>query len=613
MSSLNAEQRSAVEHDGNLLLLAGAGSGKTLVLAHRAARLLGQPSGNLVAVTFTQEGAKELKSRILRLSPGQDKRVYSGTFHALAIQQLKRAGISFRILDDHGKKMFLLRALVQTEEDVKLEDMLKIVDENKSCLTHRSYSGQGHKTFHRYQEMLCAENTPYMDFGDLLIAAVEGMQSGTVKPIPMHWLLGDEFQDTDPAQYEWIRLHNQITGAEMTMVGDDDQSIYSFRHAMGYAGMERFKSEFLAKTIYLSNNYRCAPEILNPAARLISFNEYRAQKKIIPASDAGGELTVLRPRDRQEEARLLISLIQEDPRGWAILSRTNRLLDDMEIALQSFGIPYRRVGEQGFWDRFEPRSVLVVLQGIMAGGKWIAMPPKSYANPVTSAAMQAKISRYESDVWLGVKTALHLAGAEESYLGALLDKLRQKPIAEWAGTVSSERKAILESTNADHKHRIQNGIRFLENVSGWARVSVQDPELMMMGIEKWFEGLIPSIGEPCCIAVRALTKLRGSMAERLAFVSGKNQNKESIADSPETVILTTMHGSKGLEWPNVCIIGVENGVSPHMDGEKEEERRLFYVGMTRAKRRLVLSSVREGELSPFLIESGLDESQLALS
>lgn len=600
---LNPEQQLAVQQKGHVLLLAGAGSGKTLVLAHRAASLLQSDHGDLVAVTFTHDSAEELKRRILKMSPGHEKRIRTGTFHSLAMHQLRSVGMDIKLLNKGDRIRLISHAMSKTEEELSFEDMDKIIDKAKSDLSHRDYDGPGYKTFHAYQDLL--QNDKRMDFADLISKAVDGMQDGSIPPLSMRWMLGDEFQDVDLAQYTWIMLHHELTGAELTMVGDDDQSIYAFRHALGYTGMEKLRSDVRAQILHLSRNYRCAPEILTPAARLIQHNRYRAEKQIIPAAEQGGHIECLFPRDREEESTWFLTRRREDPVGWAVLARTNRLLDVMEMELQQQGIPYFRDADDDFWETKHPRAVLSLLTGIVNGARALAMPRgKNSSSLLKSTAITNRLAAYRRDMFFGCRSALFfLCGWKADTTDALLKQLEPVPMRDW--------KPILDGfaeqwhqTEQKKSPRLSSGLNFMENLQGWCTVSVQDPILLIEGIKRWNQKLIPSVAEDCTIALTAIQRLRGTLAQRIQFVEGLAKKKSEPPQlGPETVFLTTMHGSKGLEWPNVWIIGAEEGVAPHIDSELEEERRLFYVAMTRAKRQLIISAVREGSPSPFLYEA----------
>lgn len=606
---LNEEQKGAVDQSGHLLLLAGAGSGKTLVLAHRAANLLKHGDGNLVAVTFTHDSAEELKRRILSLSPGQEQRVRTGTFHALAMMQLRSVGREIRLLNNGDRNRMIIHAMALTEEDLPFEDISKIIDKAKSDLQHRDYDGAGYKTYHAYQELLRKDRK--MDFADLLTEAIDGMRDGTIPPHKMRWLLGDEFQDTDEAQYRWLMLHHELTGAEMTMVGDDDQSIYSFRHALGFSGMERFRTTVQAQVRHLSFNYRCAPEILQPAARLIQHNTYRAEKRIQAASETGGNIQFVYPRDRDEEAEWFIAEYRRDPEGWAVLSRTNRILDVLEITLQQEGIPYFRDSDDDFWSLKEPRAVLAVLSGIAEEGRAMAFPKRngngsSGGSLLGQTALKVRLSKSRTQLMSGCRAAMYLCGWKAPITDGLLKRLEPLPLAEWKPVIEAF-VSEMEEKGTKKSRRLSSGLRFLEHLPGWCTVSIQDPVLMLEGMRRWNAGLLPSVAETCEIALGSISRLRGTLLQRLQFIERLSQKKEDKTPvlGADTVILMTMHGSKGLEWNKVWVIGAEDGVVPHLDGEMEEERRLFYVAMTRARRQLVVSAVREGRPSPFLTDCGL--------
>lgn len=604
---LNPEQQLAVQQQGHTLLLAGAGSGKTLVLAHRAASLLQSEQGHLVAVTFTHDSADELKRRILKMSPGQEKRIATGTFHALAMRQLRHVGAEITLLSNGDRNRIILHAMAKTQEELSFEDISKIIDKAKSELSHRDYDGPGYKTFHVYQELLHKDKR--MDFADLLAKAVDGMQSGTIPPIPMRWLLGDEFQDVDEAQYTWIMLHHELTGAELTMVGDDDQSIYAFRHALGYSGMERMRTAVNAHVLHLSRNYRCAPEILQPAARLIQHNKYRAEKQIVPAAEQGGHIECIFPRDREEETEWFLQRLRAEPKGWAVLSRTNRLLDVMEVELQQHNVPYFRDSDDDFWDMKEPRAVLTMLAGIVDGARALAMPKgKNQKSLLQHTAITNRLATYRRNLFFGCRAALFLCGWKVDMVDNLLNQLDPVPIQQWQPLLDSFSEQW-DKSEKKKSPRLSSGLQFMENVHGWCLVSVQDPILLLEGVKRWNQKLLPSVAETSALALTAIQRLRGSLAQRLQFIDGIAKKKNEPPQlGPETVFLTTMHGSKGLEYENVLIIGAEDGVAPHLDGDLEEERRLFYVAMTRAKRQLIISAVREGTPSPFLYESRINDA-----
>uniref|UniRef100_E6QVY1 DNA 3'-5' helicase n=1 Tax=mine drainage metagenome TaxID=410659 RepID=E6QVY1_9ZZZZ len=607
--ALNDEQQSAVDHHGNLLLLAGAGSGKTMVLANRSAALLASGPGNLVAVSFTKDSATELGNRIRKLAPGNEKRIYAGTFHALASSQFRRAGIPFKLINESGQRLYLTKALAKTEEPIELDDMVKILEKNKSNMTHNTCTGPGAKTIFAYQKMLDDEDLK--DFSDLIVGAVEGMQTGRLKPIPMRWLLGDEFQDADEAQYAWIRMHHELTNAEVTLVGDDDQSIYAFRHAMGYSGMERFAREFGASTLYLSRNYRCAPDILNPAARLVSQNQHRAPKRIIPAVLSPGDLSIIRPLNRDQESELIVNTVHEDPGGWAVLTRTNRLLDTLELKLQQAGLPYTRLGGTGFWDRHEIKRVLGILEGVVAGSRIIAMPDpgrRTVRDPIRAAAVEKAMKKHQADIRHALHMALDICNIDQHLTDHLLGLIKKQPMSEWASIMEREKASIKEFGVDSGVKSIHSATLFISLWHGWCKVAGQDTDLMLSGFSRWLETLLPSTAEPSGWAIAALHRVHGTIAQRIAYATGKNgaDPKDSAKADQNNIVLTTMHSAKGLEWPKVFVIGVEEGMIPHLDGELEEERRLFYVAMTRAKQRLVLSSVREGNVSPFIAECGLE-------
>ena len=561
-AALSAAQRAAAEADGHCLTIACPGSGKTRLLAARAARLLAADEGRLCAVTFTREAAKSLRERILAMAGrGQSKRVAAGTFHALALTQLKGGGLGdFRIMGEGERRHLIWRAIREAREDISLDDALAAIEAFKSSMFPPPAQGLGPaaNVFVAYQELM-AKHKAY-DFQDILLNTVRAMNDGSLKPMPVTWLLVDEAQDMDEVQYAWVLAH-VAAGIETTLVADDDQCIYGWRYALGFAGLKRFEGDAGARRFTLETNYRCRPEILRPAAQVIGVNTDRFPKAIQASRSPGGTFETIQYPDREFEIAALLDRIQARPGGWAVLARTNRLLDQVESGLGPRGIPYVRIGERSIWDR-PPCALFLALAQSLAGGD-----SAGYSHVLARAGMHGAVLEHAS-VWFQ---------------------------AMLAGDASAP-----EPENADLHDTHRTLVRRFARVCADWRNLIQDGriELALSGVAHWLTSNIDeNAADFYSWTASALSKLSGPMANRVS----KLTMGRGVQSSPEAVYIMTLHSAKGLEFEHVWIIGADDGVIPHRDSNMEEERRLFYVGMTRAMENLVVSWSEKNGMTRFLV------------
>ncbi len=540
---LNPHQERAVSTVGHCTVLACPGSGKTRVLSERAIRLLAShDKGRLCAVTFTRDAAEELKARILP-SCGADvaRRLAVGTFHSIALSQLKRLprGQKPRRLLSDGERMAVLRrCMAQHPIEATFDDVVKNIDSAKARIRTPVFADPG----------------------------IEAISSGELLTRPVRWLLVDEAQDMDEVQVAWVKAHG-LAGIEVTLVGDDDQSLYAFRHAMGYAGLIGVTETLASTETTLPLNYRCAPNILNHAARLIAHNKERAPKRIEAHRTSTGDIQIVRASDRWDEADIVADRIRTLGIGaeWGILGRTNSQLDPIEICLSGSGIPYKRTGGKRIWDRKLGSAFLGIQRSVLDGG------------------------------WTGAANALAFAGVAPAYLNS-----RE---VQGDGDYMQYLARILElrGPEGDHHQRVAG---LLAGFSSWTEQARKGRvELVVHGVSAW---LLPHCKNDQQVAMlnrleSSVAKLSGSLGQRLRFLTTADNKQKSAG-----IHLMTLHSCKGLEFDNVWIMGTEDGNLPHTDSSEEEERRLMYVGMTRAKNRLILSSAMdEGVESRFLEEAGL--------
>lgn len=565
---LNPHQERAVTATGHCTILACPGSGKTRVLSARAAHLLANnPKGRLCAVTFTRDAAVELRSRILQAcGPAHARRLADGTFHSLALAQIKRFSKERppRLLAEGERLAVLRRCWKQHASNLSFESVIQWIDKVKSRLAPPMFSDPAMEAvFHGYQDLMESEGA--MDFSDLLLTTVRKITNGEMPLLPIRWLLVDEAQDMDEVQMEWILLHGRA-GIEVTLVGDDDQSLYAFRHALGYEGIQEVTFALSASETTLPINYRCAPNILAHAAKLIVHNKNRAPKKISAHKEDPGEINVLRLPDRWTEADQIVNTIKNagDDLECAILARTNLILDAAEVALSDSGIAYSRSGGKSIWDH----SIGSVFAGLLRSTL--------------------------DDSWTGIANALTFCGIHAEWVN--------RHSRRTSGGCANRLESAIDQVQEDAPRKTLMRLRM--GLDSWREQASKDRStLVVHGIA----GFLTDYCKPNQLNMlrkleAAVTRMPGSLAQRLSVLG---RNKQARSDA--SIQIMTLHASKGLEFDNVWIMGCEDGNLPHIDSTEEDERRLLYVGMTRAKNRLVLSSaMEEGLESRFLSESGLD-------
>lgn len=571
MDTLNPYQRKAVLAEGHCLVTACPGSGKTRVLAFRAGRLLDQhPNGKLLAVTFTRDAASSLKERIIAHAGGDaHNRVAVGTLHSLALNQLKRARLLKRLASPAEQALFMRRASEHTREPISLEDAIQAIDGIKSCMEPPppAHSSAGAEAYHLYRGYM--DQAGMIDFADLLLLAVLSMRDRSARPYGADWLLVDEAQDMDEVQMAWVEEHSK-SGVETMLVADDDQSIYGWRHAMGYRGLTQFRERMKADLVTLPVNYRCDKLIIESAARLIAHNKERVPKAIEGVADEPGVAQVLSFEDRLLEAEAVIAEAAKSHNEFAVLARTNLLLDATELQLSAHGIPYYRTGGKSLWDREAPAAVLGLLQ---------AVTEKKHS---------------------GIITALHFAGTPVTALDALLPPNATDPYRKLLSAMN-EPPARAGKPGSMERERLISLARLIQEWDGLLRQ--QRTSLVIAGVALWVRNhLHPQHPEHeiCEWLSETLLKMKGDLSRRIALLlrPRKKTKREGVA-------LMTYHSSKGLEWDRVWMIGVESGVLPHPESPLEEERRLCYVGMTRARHELYLSWKAGAGPSMFLEEAGL--------
>ncbi|NLF14793.1 MAG: UvrD-helicase domain-containing protein [Anaerolineaceae bacterium] len=604
LQDLNPAQREAVEAvEGPVLVLAGPGSGKTRVLTHRVAYLVREyqvPPWQIMAVTFTNKAAREMKERLQLLLGEQSRRLTIGTFHAICARILRReakaAGVSpHYVIYDSGDQLSLARQAIR---DLDLDDklyrptaMLHRISQAKNelltpadlpALTYRDEIAR--RVYERYQALLVQNSA--LDFDDLLMRAVElfredpDVRATYQRRYP--FVLVDEWQDTNMAQYELVKL---LAGerANLFVVGDEDQSIYRFRGA-DYRNITRFREDYPeARVILLERNYRSTQTILDVANAVIARNPHRHPKHLYTVQSGGPQIRALEAYDEQEEGDVIVSEIQrlvargEAQMGdCAVMYRTNAQSRPIEDAFVRRGMPYKLVGATRFYERKEIKDVMAYLRLIhnpydgVGLSRIINVPPRGIGDRTVGTLVgwaQAK--------GLPVYATLQLLGeTEEDPFGTRARRLLVDFTAMIEELSQARRELdllqvldlLLERTG--YARYVQDGTE--EGQARWENI------LELRTVARQYADLPPEV---------ALT----SFLEEVALVSDVDNLDEQV-DAPT---LLTLHAAKGLEFRVVFITGVEEGLFPHsrsMDDpeQMEEERRLCYVGVTRAKERLYL-------------------------
>ena len=609
LDPLNSDQREAVgAPTGNLLVLAGAGSGKTRVLVHRIAWYIetGQASPySIMAVTFTNKAAAEMRSRIENLLGQSVRGMWVGTFHGLTHRLLRahwqEANLpeSFQILDSEDQYRMirrLIRSMMLDESQYPPREAQWFINARKDeGLRPENIDDYGDVTtaqmiqiYKTYQQ--ACERSGLVDFAELLLRTFELFREQTA--IREHYqhrfkhVLVDEFQDTNALQYGWLRL---LVGQDSTLfaVGDDDQSIYSWRGAR-VENMQAFEQDFKdTKLLRLEQNYRSTATILKAANKLIANNNARLGKDLWTDGEDGDRIGIYMAYNETDEARYVIDQIKQAPEqgkafnDYAILYRVSAQSRVLEEALMQARIPYRVYGGMRFYERAEIKDALAYVRLARFNDddtsfeRIVNTPTRGIGNR-TVEELRVTARRDNCSLW---KAALHIV--EHKLLSAralnALDhfiKLIQKmAAAESESTLNEHVDQVIQLSGLiEHfkKEKGEKGLARIENLE----------ELVTAAGE--FE-----IGDDEELA--EMDALSAFMAHA-ALESGETQ----ASDSSDCVHMMTLHSAKGLEFPDVYLVGMEEGLFPHQRSSEdliqlEEERRLCYVGITRAQQTLTLT------------------------
>jgi DNA helicase-2/ATP-dependent DNA helicase PcrA len=631
LESLNPAQREAVLHrDGPLLVLAGAGSGKTRVLTTRIARLIevhGVDPRAILAVTFTNKAAGEMRDRIERLLGRSTAGMWIGTFHAIGARML-RAGArlvertpAFTIYDQDDSlavvKRLMERHRVSHKQYAPRAVQSAISDAKNALVAPPEYESLAMDPFARtvapiYRDLADALRLANaVDFDDLLVLPVRLLRENPSQLASyrarFRYILVDEYQDTNRAQYQFVRL---LAGDEgnVCVVGDDDQSIYGWRGA-DIRNILDFTKDFpSAAIVRLEENYRSAPPILDVANAVIRANTGRMGKTLRPTRTGGEPVTALRALDERDEADWILQELtnrrataNRELRDFAILYRTNAQSRALEEALRRQAIPYRLVGAVRFYDRREIRDLMSYLKLVAnpdddeAFRRAVAVPKRGLGD--TSIEMLAEAARRE-------RITMFAAASRENLLEGLRPAARLA-LTQFIALIERLRAQAAESAVDELLRDIVDAVKYLDYLKAEGPESADRLENVKELITGAAELVSDELGE---VGLRPLDHF----LQRATLIA----DVDALDAAADAVTLMTLHNAKGLEFPVVFISGLEDGLFPLArayddPAQLEEERRLFYVGITRAERKLYLTHAEErrrnGEFtasrpSSFLVE-----------
>ncbi|MBI5189208.1 MAG: UvrD-helicase domain-containing protein [Nitrospirae bacterium] len=614
LDELNREQRQAVLHgEGPLLILAGAGSGKTKTLASRIAYLVrkgGVAPQEILAVTFTNKAAKEMRQRVEKFIGTPCRGMWVSTFHAACARMLRehidRLGYSksFNILDA-GDAVNMVKACMK---DLGISDRLysprdvtsrisglkgKIVtpDEFAASAQPFGFEGKLAKIYPVYQERL--KGAGVLDFDDLLMLTVQLLQKEEevleIYQKLFRHILVDEYQDTNQAQYRIVRLLSS-KHRNVCVVGDDDQSIYSFRGADLRNILDFEKDYPEACVVTLEKNYRSTQRILDAAWSVVSNNPARKPKKLWTDSGHGEKVCFMKVADEAAEATQIAQEVKRLARegrpftDFAVLYRTNTQSRTIEEAFRREGVPYVVIGGMKFYDRKEVKDIVTFM--------------KAVSNPMDSVSMKRIVNTPPRGIGEAtMKLAGQAAGPDNLPLIDCLARLMDN-----------------ETLSAGPKKRIGDFLAMFEGfVEAKATTTPSALAKKIIADTKYIEHLRESSGIEAQGKVDNIKELIASLEDfeknaddpaleaylqQVALITDWDTKKEGTP----AVTMMTLHLSKGLEFPVVFITGLEEGIIPHShsqsdDSELEEERRLLYVGMTRARERLYLMNAMTRRLA----------------
>ena len=608
-TELNPEQLRAVTTiTGSILIIAGAGSGKTRVITYRIAHMLdeGIPQSAILALTFTNKAAREMEERVKSLTGKKLQNLTVSTFHAFGVrilrQDIDKLGWreNFSIYDETDKASLIKESARELQFTSDALDLYKIANLFSNIKTGRknweTANDMYRALYESYEQGLKLYNA--VDFDDLIMLPIRLFHEHPDVLAKYRsrytYIMVDEFQDTSRQQYELMRL---LADKNIAVVGDDDQSIYSWRGA-DYQNIVQFEKDFPGvKEIRLEQNYRSTETILSAANGVISHNTNRKDKKLWSGNGSGKPIELFMPENESAEADFIAESIQgiamEERRTYddfGILMRANSQSRAIEEALLQANIPYTMSGGTSFFERLEIKDIVSYLRVAANQSDDINLlriinTPRRGIGRSTISAINETAKQNASTLWDAIRYL------QKDPAGALSDSAK-KSLGEFIDTIEGARAKLFGGRGLANKVReLIDDVQYRDYIIGEfqknekaVRFKLQNIETLLMSIETWENN--PDNFDPSLF----------NYLNRITLLS-----RDDIEDDggKGKVNLMTIHASKGLEFPVVFIAGAEEGLMPHArsveetDGDVEEERRLFYVAITRARDKLLITSCQK--------------------
>lgn len=629
IEGLNDRQKEAVLYnDGPLLIIAGAGAGKTKTLTTKIAYLIEEGLAkpyNVLAITFTNKAAKEMKDRLYALIGDLAKKVQVSTFHSFGLKLLRenyqKLGYeaNFVIMDSDDSLTVVKKIVKDLGHDPKIYNPRAIRNKISSCknemMTPEMYERYAvsdyekvmHQVYEKYEDKLKKNNS--VDFDDLLLLPIKLFKEN---PSVLQdyqelytYILIDEYQDTNEAQYILSKMIS-AKNRKITCVGDDSQSIYSFRGA-NYKNILNFEKDYQdAKTILLEENYRSTSTILDAANQVIKNNKQRKDKNLWTSRGKGEKIKYYRAYNEKDEAQYIIRKVKElrnkdvEYKDIAILYRTNAQSRVLEEEMLKENMPYRVIGSFYFYSRKEIKDLIAYLRLIH--------------NSKDNVSLLRVINTPKRGI--GLKTIENLTTKADSENTSIYEAISSGKELEFKKTIEQLKSLAEELTLTELIDKVLDASGMRQDLESEKTL---ESEVRLENLEE-FKSITKSFEER-----EGLISLEDFLLE-ISLIS----DVEEYKDDPNRISLMTVHSVKGLEFNHVFVVGMEEGIFPHMNSlmetsELEEERRLCYVAITRAKDDLHLINARRrtlfgkeqinpvsrfiGEISPDLMETNIKEEQ----
>jgi superfamily I DNA/RNA helicase len=562
---LTPNQAAAVDYDRNLILFAGPGSGKTATSVEKCLRILGDPGARLCMVTFTTAAAQEMRERMVRRgqaaqTPSFTSRLICGTFNSITLQHYRKHAKQVRRMIPPPARTAMLNAMLPHLSSAERKEYLLALDKYQGALHQADveFDDPAHEEFIReYHDRL--ESSRSTDLAMIMRDCATQMACGSLPLLPITHLLGDEMQDADQVQLEFMLAHTRH-GIITTLVADDDQTIYEWRSALGYAGLKNFRVEAQAKVIALSENFRSREEVVSHATTLIALNNpERIDKDQRATRGPGGRLGYECFADLDHQCAFVTKYVLDERRPGetvAVLARTNMPLKVMGRQLNEAAISYVQSWPT-LWEQTEVVVLTSMLQALI-NHSTTSLHPVLSVLPLDTAVQRD----FERKLGHDATSFLRHGLVPDLDHGTALDKEFLENMARqcqsWLSLIHKGELDILVPGVVDQVYEwISRSPSYAKQSAGqrkWVREAFEDVESILL-------------------------RLKGTLSQRLQIV-GRLQDKEH---SDDAVRLCTMHGSKGLEFDTVFLIDACDGDDTSQLVHDDAERRLFYVALTRAK------------------------------